>query len=320
MGAPELAVVMPVHNGLPHLDASVASVLAQTHSDFQLVVLDNGSTDGSAERLEHWAGEDQRIELHHHAERLGGAGSSDAVVQLTRAAIVARMDADDICHPSRLERQLAVMHEHPEATMVATLHCYLDAKGRRVRGRDRWALAPGRAAMPFPGGSVMFRRRSYDEVGGYRKVDGMWEDLDLCVRLARSGTALVIPEALYMYRVHHASRTTSADAGVAVRGAVARAAAFAPGRTRPAEPSAAALFELNSLQLWAGGPPAHLGELRRVARRSPARRRLVLLIWARWARASPATLRAALRLRSAVRDRLAAPWYPTAKPREWRPE
>jgi hypothetical protein len=242
------------------------------------------------------------------------------VVQLTRAELVARMDADDLSHPRRLERQLAVMDEHPEATMVATLHCYLDSGGRRVRGRDRWPLAPGHGAMPFPGGSVMFRRSSYDEVGGYQKVDGMWEDLDLSVRLARFGPALVIPEALYMYRIHVASRTTSADADTAVRGAVARAAAFSPGRARPADPPAAALFELNSLQLWAGARPGHLGELRRAARRCRASRRIALLTWARWAEASPATLKAALRLRSAVRDRLAAPWYSSGKPREWRPE
>jgi hypothetical protein len=241
-------------------------------------------------------------------------------VQLTRAPIVARMDADDVCHPERLERQLALMRARADASTVATLNVYIDGHGRRIRGRDRWSLAPGHAAMPFPGGSVMFRRDAYDEVGGYRKVDGQWEDLDLCVRLARRGPVLVIPEALYMYRFHLASRTTSAQVSVAVDGAVARNQTLAPGRARPAEPRAAALLELNSLQLWAGARPAHLAELRSAARACPPGRRLVLLTWARWARASPATLRAALRLRAALLDRLAAPWHRRGEPREWLPE
>jgi glycosyltransferase involved in cell wall biosynthesis len=316
----QLAVVMPVHNGLPHLDASIASMLEQTHRDFTFVVLENGSTDGSAERLAQWADEDDRIELHHEGERLGGAVSSDAVVRLTHAPIVARMDADDVSHPERLERQLAVMRERPDASLVATLNSYIDGHGRQIRGRDRWSLAPGRAAMPFPGGSVMFRRAAYDEVGGYRKVDGQWEDLDLCVRLAARGPALVIPEALYRYRFHLASRTTSAAVRVAVRGAEARAESLAPGRARPADPPSTALVELNSLQLWAGARPEHLDELRRAARRCGTKRRLTLLAWARWAQASPSTLRAALRLRSAVRDRLAAPWHRRGEPRAWRPE
>lgn len=312
-------VVMPVHNGLPHLDASIASVLGQTHQDLRLVVLENGSTDGSAERLAWWAGRDPRISLHRRSERLGGAASSRAVVELTSAPIVARMDADDVAHPNRLERQLAAITGHPDVVLVATLHAYINARGRRVRGLDRWGLGPGRAPMPFAGGSVMFRRDAYERIGGYREVAGTWEDLDLCVRFAAVGRVLVIPQSLYWIRFHTASRTAGAPAEAAVRAAVARARALGPGRGRPADAPAAALFELNSMQLWSGGRPAHLRELRSAARSCAAPLRAALAAWALWASVSPATLRTALRWRSRVRDRLVAPLVPSATPRQWRP-
>lgn len=270
------------------------------------MVLENGSTDGSRERLARWAERDPRITLHHRDERLGGAASSRAAVELTGTPVVARMDADDVADPRRLERQLGVLDEDPEAVLVTTLHGYLDARGRRVRGRDRWALGPGSAPMPFSGGCLMFRRDAYESVGGYRQVDGTWEDLDLCRRLAEAGRVLVIPEALYWCRFHRASRTASAPPPVA--------------RRPPGEAAAGALLELNSMQLWSGERPARLDELRRAARSCGPGRGLSVRFWARCAELSPAALRAVLRWRARVRDLLSAPWVPAARPREWRPD
>src|SRR5882672_4552339 len=99
---PLISVVMPVHNGLPFLDESIKSILAQTLSDFEFVILDDASTDGSAELVREWEKRDARIQLHTSRERLGLAGSSNAVVSKTHTPIVARMDADDIAHPDRL--------------------------------------------------------------------------------------------------------------------------------------------------------------------------------------------------------------------------
>jgi hypothetical protein len=313
---PALDIVMPVHNGMPHLDASIESILGQTLEDFRLVVLENGSTDASPERLAWWAEQDPRIVLHHRDARMGGAASSRAAVELTSAPLVARMDADDVSHPARLERQVAVMRDNPDASLVVTLHGFLDAAGRRVRGRDRWSLRSESEPMPFTGGCVMFRRDVYNEVGGYRAVDGTWEDLDLCVRLARAGRVLVVPEALYWCRFHGSSRTAAAAVAEAVRGAESRAHALGPARD---DPAAAGLLELNAMQLWAGERPAHLKELRAAARRCRPRRRLAMRAWAGWALLSPASLRAALRWRSRLRDRLASRSVPSARPHEWRP-
>ncbi len=175
--------------------------------------------------------------------------------------------------------------------------------------------------MPFTGGCLMFRRDAYERAGGYREVAGTWEDLDLCVRMAGAGRVLVIPQPLYWCRFHVTSRTAAARPQAAVRAALARAEVLTnDGATTSADARAGALFELNAMQLWAGHRPGHLEELRSAARACGAgRRRLLLLTWARWAEASPGSLRGGLRLRSRVRDLLAAPWVPARRPREWRP-
>src|SRR5258705_2817877 len=103
---PQISVVMPVHNALPFLDESIRSILEQTLKDFEFVILDDASTDGSTELLHEWLRRDTRIQLHQSRKRLGLSGSSNAVVAKAQARIVARMDADDVAHPDRLRRQL----------------------------------------------------------------------------------------------------------------------------------------------------------------------------------------------------------------------
>jgi glycosyltransferase involved in cell wall biosynthesis len=90
---------MPVYNALPHLDQAIESILKQTLSEFEFVILDDASTDGSRERLEHWAELDSRIRLLEGDENLGPVGSSNFVARAARAPFVARMDADDISYP-----------------------------------------------------------------------------------------------------------------------------------------------------------------------------------------------------------------------------
>ncbi|MDQ5808513.1 MAG: glycosyltransferase family 2 protein, partial [Actinomycetota bacterium] len=116
-----LSVVMPVRNARPYLDQSISSVLGQTFGDFELVIRDDGSTDGSREVLRAWARRDRRIRLHEDDRPLGPAGSSNWVVAHSDAPFVARMDADDVAHPDRLRRQLAVLRAHADVDVVGAL-------------------------------------------------------------------------------------------------------------------------------------------------------------------------------------------------------
>src|SRR4051794_31799848 len=102
---PPVSVVMPARNVAPYIDAAVESILQQSFEEFELVIRDDGSDDGTTERLRAWAARDRRIRLH-EGEQLGLAGSSNWVVREARAPLVARMDGDDIARRDRLERQL----------------------------------------------------------------------------------------------------------------------------------------------------------------------------------------------------------------------
>src|SRR5262245_49086257 len=116
--SPLISVVMPVHNALPFLEASINSILNQTLSDFEFVIFDDASTDGSNQALKELSRRDPRIRFHESEQQLGLAASSNAVVAFARAPLVARMDADDIAHPDRLRRQWIILKDHPEVAAL----------------------------------------------------------------------------------------------------------------------------------------------------------------------------------------------------------
>ena len=140
MKAPFLSVVMPVHNALPFLDESIGTIVNQTFTDFEFVIMDDGSTDGSERVLRAWEKKDDRIRVFQSDHKLGLAGSSNLVVSKARGRLIARMDADDISHPDRLRRQREVFKSRDDVVVVGTLCEGIDAKGRPVRPRDRWRL------------------------------------------------------------------------------------------------------------------------------------------------------------------------------------
>src|SRR5882672_4658868 len=100
---PLLSVVMPVHNGRPFLDESISSILNQTLADFEFVILDDASTDGSGSLLREWEKRDGCIRVVRTDRKLGLAGSSNFVSRQANTGVLARMDADDISHPDRLK-------------------------------------------------------------------------------------------------------------------------------------------------------------------------------------------------------------------------
>jgi glycosyltransferase involved in cell wall biosynthesis len=328
MERPLLSVVMPVHNGLPYLDASIASILGQTHDDFEFVIRDDGSTDGSREALRAWKAKDRRIRLFEGEARLGPSASSNWVVEQSRGRFVARMDADDVSHRDRLRRQLDVLLGHPAVDLVGTLWETIDEDGRCVRRRDRWRLARRSAFAPFPHPSVMFRREAFDRVGGYREPCAFWEDVDLYLRMSRRGRIAVLADALL--RIRHARTSTRLVQQARVEEAYDRmfrcVAEWGRGNGydellagRSPKLSPQAFIALASVELWAGGRPSVLPRLLRRGRLGLDRETAAAIAWAAWAAASPSTLRLTLRalhrrrdiaMRRRVRDGLLYEWVP----------
>src|SRR5438270_1367265 len=216
---PRVSVVMPVHNAMPYLNIAVKSILDQTFQDFEFVILDDASNDGSTQQLRDWAEHDPRIRLIEEQRRLGPALSSERVARAATAPIVARMDADDVSHPNRLGEELAVFARYPDTGIVACLCDFVDTRGRKLRGSERWRLTRRSPLVPFAHGAMMYRREVFEIAGGYRRECEYWEDQDLVTRMAMLAPVMVIPRALYQVRFS-ATSTRAASEPAALERAV----------------------------------------------------------------------------------------------------
>jgi glycosyltransferase involved in cell wall biosynthesis len=334
-GVPSISVVMPVHNALPYLDASIKSILAQTFTDFELVILDDASTDGSTERLREWAATDKRIRLHRGRRNLGTLGTSNAVVHQARASIIARMDADDLSHPERLGRQWDALRTRPEVALVGTLYDGIDEQGRRVRPPDRWGIARGTYFPPFAHGSIMFRRAAFDAVGGYHEECHGWEDQDFLLRMRGVGSVVVLTDTLYHYRYQAQSVTSSRSIERAASALKRRRLCMKElrrgrdytGLLKGAERNehyrqawADALYLRGAMRLWAGHSPDILRPAleRKALELTPGQ--LKTLVLATFGSLSPASLRLCLRMLIRARDLVASHRVKDGGIYEWRLE
>jgi glycosyltransferase involved in cell wall biosynthesis len=211
VSAPRVSVLLPVRNGARFLGEALESVLSQTLADFELLVVDDGSTDETPEILA--SVEDERLRVLRH-ERAGLVAALNRGLAEARAGYLARMDADDVSLPRRLERQAAFLDERPRVAVVVPGVEAVDAEGRALR---RVTLPNDDAALrrrlllrnPFTHGSVVIRTEAVRQVGGYRADYGANEDYDLWRRIARGWELGSVPEVLYRYREHPDAVTRS---------------------------------------------------------------------------------------------------------------
>jgi len=332
-GADFISVVMPVYNAGPHLDAAVQSILGQTHRNFEFVIYDDASTDGSTKRLQEWARQDDRIRLFEGMHNMGPVGSSAFVVEHSTAPLVARMDADDICSCDRLERELQLLRDYPRAGLVGTLFDIIDDRGQLIRGPDYWRLRRKSPLVPFAAhGSIMFRRSIFEKVGGYREACEYWEDQDLVVRMAFAADVLVIPLPLYQVR-QWASTTRSPADPTRVENAVdlmyRSVARLEQGRdyddllksraTPEQKVDPRVFISAGSRLLWTGRRPQLFGRLLKRGRLRLDTRSFTAIVWTAWAATSPATLRAFMRLLLKSKNWLAADLARSTAPLLWSP-
>jgi len=211
--APLVTVVLPVRNGLPYLPIALESLRAQTHADLEILVVDDGSRDGTVGYLR--TVHDPRVRV----LRSGGAGIVAALnLGLSHASgeFVARQDADDWSRPDRIARQVAFLRANVEIDLVATHAAFVDGDGRPVetpwtQDVRRWhepATTPDRLRRLLPltcciiHGSVLARRDVLRSAGGYRSEFEWAEDYDLWLRLLPDHQFACLDERLYVHRIH----------------------------------------------------------------------------------------------------------------------
>ena len=204
---PRVSVVLPVRNGELYLAEAIASVLAQTVTAIELIVVDDDSTDRSAAIAQEAADRDPRVAVL-RAEHRGMAAALNTGIAAARAPYVARMDADDIALPRRLETQLDHLDVHEDCVAVGCAIEIVDEAGAHVGwrtfagGHDGIVAALLVGSVPMAHPTVVMRRDALLAVGGYATDLFPTEDLDLWVRLSQIGLLANLDEVLLRYRRH----------------------------------------------------------------------------------------------------------------------
>lgn len=187
-----ISVVMSVHNGKEYLEDSVKSILSQTFSEFELIILDDFSTDGSSQILVALAETDSRIRLLKNESNLGLTKSLNIGIGAAKGKYIVRMDADDICMPERIEAQLAYMSKNNAVDLVYADTLLIDKHADPICRSWRPSTVDKvldcletHNFIPHP--TVMFKKSTFDQVGGYDERCRTGQDLNLWLRMRDQG-------------------------------------------------------------------------------------------------------------------------------------
>ena len=203
-----VSVVMSVYNCQRYLAEAVESILAQTLRQFEFIIIDDGSTDGSGAMLKEYAERDPRVRLVSRANK-GLTKSLNEGIALSRGRYIARMDADDVALPERFAEQVRWLDEHPDYAAVGSDVQQIDGDGNPLPGPEiplaheliEKDLLQGKGgALRHP--ALMVRREVLVAINGYEERYITAQDLDLYLRIGERGKLANLPKVLLRYRIH----------------------------------------------------------------------------------------------------------------------
>lgn len=208
MSSPLVSLMMPMHNTVQFLKAAVDSVLAQTHQNWELVIVDDASNDGSYELATALALKDQRIKLHRNDSKLGVAKNRDKAVHLCTGEFIGHIDSDDMLERWALEEMLRVFDSKPDVALAYSDFAQVDVKGKvelYSASHDFDSNILHRHGWRHFG---VYRKSAYDATQGFNtKLLNGCEDGDLFMQIAEQFPCQRIPKVLYYYRSHSTNTT-----------------------------------------------------------------------------------------------------------------
>ena len=216
---PRVTILMPVYNGERYLVDAIESILNQTYTDFEFLIINDGSADKSVSIIESY--NDNRIRLIHNEKNLGLIASLNKGIALAKGEYLARMDSDDISVPQRLEKQVQFLDAHPDVSVVASHIRFMNADGEETgywdndmstnSWADIYAALPKHDCIAHP--AVVIRKSVICKYL-YRSAQKHIEDWDLWLRMVSDGLKIEkINEVLLKYRVHFESVTMNQNTG-----------------------------------------------------------------------------------------------------------
>jgi len=206
---PKVSVIMPTYNRAETLPDALESLLAQTYLDFEVIVVDDGSTDNTRAVVEEYCKKDSRI-IYYYQENKERSAARNQGIRLSRGEYIAFLDSDDVYLPEKLEKQVAILDSVRDSDFVYCYYKLMDRTGNPVESGDSPAYALSGNIYPeilrFTGvniktPSVMVRKKLFEKIGGFDEKMKVCEDLDLWRRAARFTRIEQVQEALIAVRV-----------------------------------------------------------------------------------------------------------------------
>lgn len=214
----KVSVVTSIYNGEKYIAETIESIIHQTFTDWEYIIIDNASIDASAEIVESYAKRDSRIRFYRNQENIGISANMNQCFDLACGKYIARTDADDLSKSTRLEIQYQYMEDHPDIALVGCEMQYLDAnQGRYPSNNDFVGLTSKevRFSLPFvnfiPASSFFLRKEIIDINNIQHRSYQYSEDYALLLDVLRKGNIYSLPEELISYRLHGNQLTQSLD-------------------------------------------------------------------------------------------------------------
>jgi glycosyltransferase involved in cell wall biosynthesis len=206
---PKVSVLMPVRDGERYIARAIDSILTQTLSDLELIIVDDGSVDSSPTIVNDYASRDPRIRVARNEFPEGMSAALNRAAAQASASLLARLDSDDIALPDRLEKQQRWLDSRQEVAVLGGAMIYIDPRGRKM-STAVMSLEPNVAIREAPAiahPTVMMRRDAFRAVGGYRRAFDGAEDYDLWLRIGERALMANLNEVATYYRSHPGQAT-----------------------------------------------------------------------------------------------------------------